>query len=67
MTERCETCRFFRMDSGTDPPICRRYAPRPRLFYQNRIDAEFDEIWVTWPKVLPSDWCGEWRPIIAGE
>jgi hypothetical protein len=58
---RCDTCRFFEPPprDGNNPPLCRRHAPVARLFWKQDIDD--CAIWATWPKVLDSDWCGEWE------
>lgn len=49
----CGNCRFRRAG------VCRRHAPRPG----------FRECWqlLFFPEVAPTDWCGEWAPLEAGE
>lgn len=50
----CYACLFFEtthMDLG----VCRRYAPRPDYTAAKALNGV-----PVWPRVKPTDWCGEW-------
>jgi len=44
--ETCKTCKYFQVF------LCRRYPP---------VGLFTNEGWSTFARVLPSDWCGEWK------
>lgn len=58
MSERCETCRFWRdrNDKWADKGDCRRFPPTLGRDGQYS-DHEF-------PKTLGRNWCGEYQPAL---
>lgn len=64
MRSNCKDCRFSQWgaishDNGTATPSywCHRHAPTPRV---NDFRAGGEN--TAWPKVLATDWYGEWAP-----
>ena len=56
--EYCCGCHFARAVSGADNEglfTCHRYAPRPVP------DEERARVFLAWPAVVDSDWCGEYK------
>lgn len=67
--QSCGNCRYW--DGGPDDPVytkawCQRYPPAVL-----HISGEGDEsnLWLSWPKMMPHQWCGEWQrhPSLAPE
>lgn len=66
--DRCETCRFYYVDG--DNTVCRRLPPAVLLLESKRTKGSPGEraglVTVTastFPPMLPSGWCGEFKPI----
>ena len=68
MSEKCETCRFWRMPDGlslvvagtleptqSESRACVRYAPVPR--------GGGDDL-STWPATRPGYWCGDYEALL---
>jgi hypothetical protein len=60
----CPNCGFFDRWQGDETGLCRRYAPRPLVYFRGRDEtAVSDRNYIEfpiWPWVTPDDWCGEW-------
>jgi ribosomal protein L32 len=52
--ELCAYCRFYRNEGE-----CRRNAPQAT--FQNDTQSRRATFQLTWPRVKPGDWCGEWE------
>ncbi len=61
MVKTCKTCQVYEAKGGE----CRRYAPRanPNPLHV-QVGRQKEEIKLccgtAWPKVKPTDWCGQW-------
>lgn len=62
----CNTCRLWQVKEGGRDGICRRHPPRPEIRDTSK-HAPATRLEVVWPSTMPSDWCGEWRPLNAGD
>ncbi len=69
MTERCETCRFWKRTedkTAIEEGQCRRSPPVLNTAAiaeeEDRIDAATSQWPWFWPATLEHDWCGEWAP-----
>lgn len=49
----CANCAFLEMGAKDDAGYCHRYPPK-------LIPDEESGATVSYPVVVPSDWCGEW-------
>lgn len=57
MNATCDSCRWWE-DEHEDPEgsgICRRYAPKPRVFEDSDVGPKYP----IWPLTLNTEWCGE--------
>ena len=57
---RCKDCEFY-LDDGQDDgeEQCRFNAPVPSLKSATMNEKFFSEVSITWPRVGPDDWCGQ--------
>lgn len=60
-TQRCGTCRYWRLDRSLQKEegraSCCRHAPRPLLSVSFSDEADIEAYW---PLVYETEWCGEW-------
>src|SRR5262245_11282168 len=59
--DRCETCRFFHELPATEAGrvgLCRFSACPPQM-----VVFQAAQYYAAWPRVAPSDWCGDHEPI----
>lgn len=68
----CDKCEYYLETKVSTPSHpwsegeCRRYAPRP-LTLKYDIDGEKEDYHAYWPRVIDSDYCGEWKAMIDDE
>lgn len=61
--ERCEVCRFCKVEAGEKVGLCRRDTPRMTGSVANPHQCSGEWYWAVWPSVnLKADWCGEFQP-----
>lgn len=63
--ETCFNCRFWENENGgtNENSPCKRYAPRVMLFQIDPDGCGLENADSgAWPRTLPGDWCGEWKP-----
>jgi len=65
----CSTCRWAQpLDKDGQFFECRRLSPQPYpAFYTDLHRTPPPRLESRWPSVGPTDWCGEWSYIAAGE
>lgn len=63
--ERCEKCKFSAPGQSKQHVECRRYPPALAQFPVDVRTGQFLERAV-WPKVAPTEFCGEWKPKVEG-
>jgi len=74
MAAQCGTCRFWDTVRDVDEVPegrCRRFPPRGQA---PKYDDDWDytswvreAIFLSWPRTLATDWCGEYQPVTAAE
>jgi hypothetical protein len=57
--QSCANCNFS-VTNPTSNACCHRHAPSPEI-------GVSPHRWAVWPVVRPTDWCGEWAPILTDE
>lgn len=65
MSEACASCRFYH-NAGMGGMIDGRCRRRPPTTHKMPLEHDDDERWsiqTAWPRVDPSDWCGEYLPV----
>lgn len=67
LEEKCSNCLFYM----ASPKVCRRYPPRPMMVgvKQGIVNVAQQEplIMAYFPSMLPTGWCGEYRPVEESE
>jgi hypothetical protein len=61
LSEKCETCRFYRPRKDIDYlGSCRRWPPNAiKTFAQS---GNIDGVVTAFPQPRKDEWCGEWQP-----
>ncbi|MCP4456210.1 MAG: hypothetical protein GY809_32530 [Planctomycetes bacterium] len=56
----CQTCDFFD-DQTEDKGTCHFNAPFPSMKSPMMNEKFFADATITWPQVMPDDWCGRFK------
>lgn len=58
----CSTCDYYEI-KNPNIGYCKRYAPKPEGVGDPATmpTGTEVEIYTEWPRVKPTDWCGEWK------
>jgi len=61
--KNCDNCRYYSAD-GQGEGDCRKHAPQP-CAVRDRSGRDADNVRIVswWPRVMHSDWCGDYEPI----
>ena len=56
----CKNCEFFKSEVD-DKSTCHFNAPFPSMKSPMMNEKFFAEATITWPQVMPDDWCGRYK------